>query len=73
MTSFITPSDKPDCFNYFTFFFISIIFKVRFDILFFYLFISFYREVIKWLFSAIMKSTEHGKGRETTQEREYMR
>ncbi|XP_012780291.2 SUMO-interacting motif-containing protein 1 isoform X2 [Maylandia zebra] len=31
------------------------------------------REVIKWLFSAIMKSTEHGKGRETTQEREYMR
>uniref|UniRef100_A0A3Q0SM53 Uncharacterized protein n=1 Tax=Amphilophus citrinellus TaxID=61819 RepID=A0A3Q0SM53_AMPCI len=31
------------------------------------------REVIKWLFSAIMKSTEHGENRETTREREQMR
>ncbi|XP_069576102.1 uncharacterized protein simc1 isoform X1 [Brachyistius frenatus] len=28
------------------------------------------REVIKWLFSAIMKSTEHGESRETTRERD---
>lgn len=31
------------------------------------------REVIKWLFSAIMKSTEHGENREATREREQMR
>ncbi|XP_072251936.1 uncharacterized protein simc1 [Leuresthes tenuis] len=32
------------------------------------------RDVIKWLFSAIMKSTEHGKSKETTREKdEHMR